>query len=406
MNVVERFFKYVSFDTQSSFESDEYPSTSKQKLFGEYLVDELISLGVTNAAIDRFGCVTGSIPGNVADTPVLGLLAHMDTSPDMKGGDVKPRIVKCYNGGDIVLNKEKNIVMSPTLFTDLMKYYGHDLIVTGGDTLLGADNKAGIAEIMTMAEILLTDHDISHGEIRIAFTPDEEIGKGTIHFDPKQFGADIAYTVDGGEPGEVSYENFNAAAAIVTIQGRSVHPGSAKDKMLNASLIAMQFQSMLPQWEAPQHTEGYEGFFHLTDFKGSVDHAVLKYIIRDHSESIFSRRKKRLLEISDYLNRFYGAGTVAIEVTDSYRNMISKIQSKMYLIENTIRAMEELNMVPIIRPIRGGTDGARLSWMGLPCPNICCGGHYAHGPYEFISVKSLEDISRLLVKLTEKTVKK
>jgi tripeptide aminopeptidase len=403
MSVVDRFLKYVTFDTQSSYESADYPSTGGQKAFGGYLVAELASLGVADAAMDGFGYVTGTIPGNVAGVPVLGLLAHMDTSPSAEGGGIKPRIVSGYDGGIILLNEEKHIVMSPERFTDLSRYVGQELIVTDGTTLLGADDKAGVAEIVTMAEILLAHPDILHGDVRIAFTPDEEVGNGTVHFDTEKFGADFAYTVDGGAPGEISYENFNAASVLVSVHGQSVHPGDAKGKMLNASLVALEFHSMLPAWEAPGHTEGYEGFFHLTDMAGEVGRAEMKYIIRDHDLQAFEGRKKRILAVRDYINGVYGADTVEIRIADSYSNMATKIQPHMFLIENAERAMRETGMIPFVKPTRGGTDGAVLSWQGLPCPNLCTGGHYFHGPYEFISVKALEDVTRMLVRLVQLT---
>ena len=405
MGALDRFLKYVSFDTQSRRDAVEYPSTGKQKALGEYLAAEMKALGVADAAMDEYGYVTGAIPGNVSGAPVLGFLAHMDTSPDAGGEGVKPRIIKGYDGGDILLNAERGVVMSPGQFSDLSGYTGQDLVVTDGTTLLGADDKAGVAEIMTMAEILLACPEIPRGDIRIAFTPDEEVGNGTIHFDPGKFGADAAYTVDGGEPGEISYENFNAASVVVTVRGRGVHPGDAKDKMLNAGLVAMEFQSMLPTWEAPQHTEGYEGFYHLTDIEGNVARAVLKLIIRDHDEQRFEDRKRRIEAARDYLNSVYGMGTVETEITDSYRNMKAKIQPMMFLVENAERAMREMGMTPLVKPTRGGTDGAMLSWRGLPCPNLCTGGHYFHGPYEFIAVQSLENIARMLVKLVEITAK-
>ena len=405
MNATDRFLKYISFDTQSRHDADEYPSTGKQKALGRYLADELKALGVADAGMDPFGYVTGTIPGNVPGAPVLGLLAHMDTSPDAAGDGIKPRIIKGYDGGDIVLNGERGVVMPAAQFTDLANYVGQDLIVADGTTLLGADDKAGIAEIMTMAETLLSDRSILHGDIRVAFTPDEEVGNGTVHFDLERFGADFAYTVDGGGPGEISYENFNAASAVVTFRGRSVHPGAAKNKMLNASLVAMEFQAMLPGWETPEHTEGYEGYFHLTGVEGNVTDATLRYIIRDHDEPAFGDRKKKLGEIRDYLNGVYGEGAVELRITDSYQNMKAKILPVMFLVENAERAMRELGMAPFVRPTRGGTDGSMLSWKGLPCPNLCCGGHYAHGPYEFVAAQSLESISRMLVRLAELSAK-
>ena len=405
MYVLDRFLKYVSFDTQSRYDAKVFPSTGKQKVLGEYLAAELKVIGLADAAMDDRGYVSGTIPGNVPGAPVLGLLAHMDTSPDAEGEGVKPRIVKAYDGGDILLNEEKRIVMSPKQFTDLAGYVGQDLIVTNGTTLLGADDKAGIAEIMTMAEILMADGSVPHGDIRVAFTPDEEVGNGTLHFDPERFGADFAYTVDGGGPGEISYENFNAASAEVAVHGRSVHPGAAKDKILNAGLVAMEFHAMLPAWEAPGHTEGYEGFYHLSSFGGSVERANLHYAVRDHDGPAFGERKKRLEAIKDYLNSVYGAGAVEVKITDSYRNMREKVLPMMFLVDNAVQAMKDAGMIPAIKATRGGTDGANLSWKGLPCPNLCTGGHYFHGPYEFIAVQSLERVTHMLVRLAELSAK-
>lgn len=401
MKVAERFLRYVEFDTQSCAGSTTYPSTDKQKDLGRFLTRELREIGAEQVAMDQWGYVTATIPATVPGRPVLGLLAHLDTSPDASGAQVRPRIVRNYDGGPITLNPELGLVLDPEHFSELRDCLGQDLIVTDGATLLGADDKAGIAEIIAAAEYLLRHPEIPHGQLRLGFTPDEEIGEGTRHFDLRAFGADAAYTVDGGSLGEISCENFNAAAAVVSVRGRSVHPGQAKGKMVNAALIAMEFHSLLPPAEAPQHTEGREGFWHLTEFSGNVSQAQLNYIIRDHDATLFQRRKQRLIQIRDYLNEVYGAEVAAVEISDSYRNMLEKIQPHWYLVENAIQAMAELGVVPRLEPIRGGTDGARLSHAGLPCPNLCSGSHYAHGPYEFTSIQEMETIARLLVKVAE-----
>ena len=401
--VTQRFLKYVAVDTQSDEASDTFPSTEKQKVLAKMLVEELRRMGVPQVEIDeQYGYVYAKILSNRPDgekVPVLGFIAHMDTSPEVSGADVKPQIIRQYDGKDIVLNKDKNIVLSVEEFPELVQYTGQTLITTDGTTLLGADDKAGVAEIMTMAEQLCSHPEIVHGDIAIAFTPDEEVGGGMDHFDVERFGADYAYTVDGGALGELEYENFNAAKAVIHVTGRSVHPGDAKDKMKNAAVMAMEFHSELPKQACPECTSGYEGFFHLTDMHGSVEAAQLSYIIRDHDREKFEKKKEQMRQIAAFLNQKYGDGTVEIEIRDSYFNMKEKIKPHMQLIDRVCSAMKELDVEPVIRPIRGGTDGARLSYEGLPCPNLCTGGANFHGKYEFISIQSMEKIVELLVKL-------
>lgn len=424
---IERFLKYVSYDTESDEASASCPSTAKQRVLAEQLRQELIELGAADVRVSEFGYVFARIPSTMDETladagdgaqmadsaagarpqcggrtPVLGFIAHMDTSPALSGADVKPRIVQDYDGGDIVLNEEKQIVMKVADFSFLPGLKGEDLIVTDGTTLLGADDKAGIAEIMTMAEHLLTHPEIKHGEICIGFTPDEEIGRGADRFDVADFGADIAYTVDGGALGELEYENFNAASGKVTIHGVSIHPGSAKLKMKNALLIGMEFQSLLPTFENPMYTEGYEGFYHLDVMNGSVEEAQMDYIIRDHDRAKFEEKKRFFADAAAFLNRKYGEGTVVCEIRDSYYNMKEKIEPCMYLIDTAEAAMRACGVEPIVVPIRGGTDGARLSYMGLPCPNLCTGGYNYHGKYEFIPVGSLEKTTEILVEIAKR----
>lgn len=400
MTVLERFLKYVAIDTQSEEDSSSFPSTKKQTELGTLLLEELKELGAENARMDEYGYVYATIPAT-ADTevPVLGFLAHMDTSPALSGANVRPHIVKDYDGGEIVLNQAEGISMNPEMFPSLLKAKGQDLVVTDGTTLLGADDKAGIAEIMTMAERLLGDRQIPHGTIQIAFTPDEEVGAGVDHFDVKGFGAEFAYTVDGGGLGEIEYENFNAASGRVKLHGCSIHPGSAKGSMVNALLVGMEFQSMLPAFENPAYTEGYEGFFHLDHMSGSVEEAEMFYIIRDHDRAKFEEKKQRFAKTAEFLNEKYGAGTVECIIKDSYYNMKEKIEPHFFLIEHAVTAMERLGIAPIITPIRGGTDGARLSFMGLPCPNLCTGGFNCHGKYEYVPVQAMEQVVSLMLEL-------
>ena len=400
MKVHERFLNYVKIDTQSVPEAEKIPSSEKQKDLGRLLVEEMISIGIKDAYMDENGYVYGTVKGNT-DAPVIGFIAHMDTSPDMSGTNVKPRIIYDYDGGDIVLNEEKHIVMETKVFEHLMKYTGQDLIVTDGTTLLGADDKAGIAEIMSMAEYFINAPHIKHGTIKIGFTPDEEAGQGAELFNIKKFGADYAYTVDGGEIGELEYENFNAACAKVTINGVNIHPGTAKNKMKNSILIAMEFQRMLPVYETPENTEGYEGFSLLNEMSGNVEKTLLEYIIRDHNIDKFNIKKERFKKIADYLNEKYGQGAVELKLEDSYFNMKEKILPHMHIIENAIKAMENIGIEPKVVPIRGGTDGARLSYMGLPCPNLCTGGHNFHGKYEYIPIQSMEKVVELLIEIAK-----
>lgn len=403
--VIENFLKYVKIDTQSSEDSALTPSTQKQHDLAKVLVGELQKMGAEEIIYDKERCyVYASVPASVGyeTAPVLGFIAHMDTSPAVTGTDVKPQIVEDYDGEDLVLNKEKKIVMRVADFPELASYKGKKLIVTDGTTLLGADDKAGVAEIMAMAEYLLKHPEISHGKVRVGFTPDEEVGAGADYFDVRLFGADYAYTVDGGRLGELEYENFNAAGAKVTVHGRSVHPGEAKDKMQNALLMAQEFQSMLPVAENPMYTCGYEGFFHLDRLNGTVEEAVAEYIIRDHDRGKFEKKKETFLQIGEFLNRKYGENAFEIEMKDSYYNMKEIIEKHMHLVENAREAMMELGIEPVVVPIRGGTDGARLSFMGLPCPNLCTGGANFHGRFEYACIDEMEKITQLLIKITQK----
>ena len=403
MNVLERFLKYVKIDTQSDETTGTSPSTMKQHDLAKVLVQELEEMGALDIFYDKDHCyvyATIPAPEGYEDSPVIGFIAHMDTAPSMSGKDVKPQIIRNYDGQDILLNSTQEIVLKTADFPEIKKYIGQDLVVTDGTTLLGADDKAGIAEIMTMAEYLLNHPEVKHGKIRIGFTPDEEIGCGPDYFDVKLFGADYAYTVDGGALGELEFENFNAAGAKVTIHGCNVHPGSAKGKMKNAILIAQEFQSMLPKNENPMYTEMYEGFYHLDAIEGTVECTQMDYIIRDHDKIKFEKKKTLFLEVAEFINSKYGESTVGVEMKDSYFNMREMIEPHMFLIDYAKEAMEELGIEPIITPIRGGTDGARLSFMGLPCPNLCTGGENFHGKYEYISVQSMERVWELLVKLT------
>ncbi|CBK77938.1 UNVERIFIED_ORG: peptidase T [Lacrimispora saccharolytica] len=394
----ERFLHYVSFDTQSKDDEEQVPSTEKQRVLAEVLKRELEEMGASDVRMSENGYVYAVIPAT-ADKPVkaLGFISHMDTAPAMSGTDVRPRIVENYGGGDIVLNEEKQIVMRVKDFPGMADCVGKDLIVTDGTTLLGADDKAGVAEIMEMAEFFLSHPEIPHGKICIGFTPDEEVGRGADFFDVEGFGADVAYTVDGGPIGELEYENFNAASGKVEINGRGVHPGSAKGSMINALLVGMEFQSLLPVFENPMYTEGYEGFFHLDQFRGDVESAHMEYIIRDHDREKFEKKKELFEAAAAYLNRKYGEGTVVVKLKDSYYNMKEKIEPEnLYLIDIASEAMKALGIAPQVTPIRGGTDGARLSYMGLPCPNLCTGGYNFHGKYEFIPVQSIDTMVEIL----------
>lgn len=401
MTVIDRFLKYVTFATQSDEESGITPSTSGQRVFAEALVKELEALGLEEISLDDNSYLMATLPSNMEDkeVPTIGFISHLDTSPDMSGEGVKPRIVS-YAGGDIVLNEAENIVLSPRMFPEMEQYIGQNLIVTDGTTLLGADDKAGVAAIISAVAYLKEHPEIKHGKIRIGFTPDEEIGAGADHFDVEKFGCEFAYTVDGGEIGELEYENFNAAAAKVVFSGRNVHPGTAKDKMVNASLLAVEFASMLPADQRPETTEGYEGFFHLTTMVGSVEQAVLQYIVRDHSRELFEQKKQLLEQITAQLNKKY-PGMVSLEMHDQYYNMREIVEPKKYIVDLASEAMEAVGVKPQIKPIRGGTDGARLSFMGLPCPNLFTGGHNFHGRYEYIPIPSLQKSMETVVKIAE-----
>ena len=399
MNVVDRFLQYVKFDTQSDELTNLWPSTPGQMEFAQHLEKELQAMGLEDITLDDNGYLMATLPANIeTPVPTVGFIAHLDTSPDMSGRHVTPRIVKNYEGGDITLNAEKEIVLSPREFPELDSYRGQDLIVTDGNTLLGADDKAGIAEIISAVDYLMKHPEIKHGKIRIAFNPDEEIGQGAHKFDVEEFGADFAYTMDGGEIGELEYENFNAAVAKVTFTGRNVHPGYAKHKMINSIRIANQFTSMLPRWETPEHTEGYEGFYHLISIEGNVEKTVVTYIIRDHDRDRFERRKKELEHLVRKINNEFPNST-AIEIKDQYYNMREKIEPVMYIIDIAEDAMRIAGVEPHVVPIRGGTDGAQLSYKGMPCPNIFAGGLNFHGRYEFIPIPPMEKATQVIVEL-------
>lgn len=400
MKVQERFLNYVKFDTQSDENSEAVPSSARQLELGKYLVDELKQIGIDNAHMDTYGIVYASLAANQVNMPRIGFIAHMDTSPDMSGTDVKPRIIECYDGGTIVLNEKLGICMGPDKFDNLKSKKGKSLIVTDGTTLLGADDKAGIAEIMTMLEHVIRG-DFPHGDIRIAFTPDEEVGRGTDHFNVKKFNADFAYTVDGGEVNSVDFECFNAAGAHVVVQGSSIHPGDAKGKMINASLVAMEFHSLLPVFMNPAYTEGYEGFNHLCDMQGECEKASLSYIIRNHDKAMFEQQKQDFINAKEFLNRKYPDHTIQLEIKDSYANMRSIIEKDMRIVELVKRSMQEIGLKPESQAIRGGTDGARLTYDGLPCPNLGTGGYNYHGKYEYACIQEMEKSVELLLKIIE-----
>ena len=396
MTVIDRFLKLVSYPTTSDERSQTCPSTPQQRVLAEELVRQMQELGIQDARVDAYGYVYGTIPANCEkDIPVYGLIAHMDTAPDAPGENIRARVTEAYDGGDVVLNEEKHIVLSPKEYPQLKNAIGKRLIVTDGTTLLGADDKAGVAEILSAAELLLTS-DRKHGTVKLAFTPDEEIGCGADHFDVAGFGADYAYTVDGGAIGELEYENFNAASAKIIIRGKSIHPGSAKGQMVNAALVAMELHGLLPALETPYYTDGYEGFYHLTGMQGETEQAELQYIIRDHDRAKFEARKAVMQKVCAEIDRRYGAGTVELTLRDSYYNMKEKIEPCLFLIENAKQAMEQLGIEPKVVPIRGGTDGARLSFEGLPCPNLCTGGENFHGRFEYIPAEDMERITQLL----------
>lgn len=403
-NATERFLRYVSYDTQSEEDREQVPSTEKQLVLAALLEKELKEMGAAKVSRSEHGYVFAEIPSTLPEQelPVLGFIAHMDTSPDCSGFDVRPRIVANYDGRDILLNQEKKIVLRIDEFPFLKECAGTDLIVTDGTTLLGADDKAGIAEIMAMAEYLLAHPEIPHGTIKIGFTPDEEVGRGPDFFDVSAFGADVAYTVDGGPLGELEYENFNAASAVVSVRGVGIHPGAAKGIMKNASLLAMEYHQLLPVFENPMYTEGYEGFFHLHQMSGEVEAAQLQYLIRDHSMEKFEQKKEQMKAAARFLNEKYGEGTITLVLKDSYRNMKEMVEPHPELIEVARAAMETLGIEPRVLPIRGGTDGARLSFMGLPCPNLCTGGYNYHGRYECIPVQSLGKMTEVLVEIVKR----
>lgn len=406
MKLIDRFLNYVRQDTQSDEKTGVTPSTEKQMRFAEMLREELLDLGLKEVELNNDGYLFATLPATTEqEVPVIGFIAHMDTSPDMTGANVNPRIVSNYGGGDIALDPEGEFVLSPAQFPELLRHKGQDLVVTDGQTLLGADDKAGIAEIVDAMGYLLAHPEIKHGKIRIAFTPDEEIGLGAHKFDVEKFGAAWAYTLDGGEVGELEYENFNAASAKIKIRGRNVHPGSAKGKMINSLHIAHELVGMLPPREVPEQTEGYEGFYHLIGMDGGVEETRVRYILREHDRVLFERRKEYLKECVRELNAKYGAGTVALEMSDQYYNMREKILPKMHLVEIAAEAMKQVGIEPLVKPIRGGTDGAQLSYKGLPCPNLFAGGLNFHGRYEYVPVQSMELASRVIVKIAELTVK-
>ncbi|WP_290535601.1 peptidase T [Alistipes sp.] len=399
MDLKERFLKYVSYDTQSSEESETFPSTEKQKVLLEALRDEMKDLGMTEVTMDRYGYVMGTIPATPGceNAPVIGFIAHVDTSPDMSGKDVRPRVIEEYDGGDIVLNGQ--LTMKVSEFPELSFFKGHTLIHTDGTTLLGADDKAGVAEIMTAAEYLLAHPELRHGKIRIGFTPDEEVGRGVDYFDVQAFGADFAYTVDGGMEGELEYENFNAASAKIEIQGRNVHPGYAKAKMINALDVACELQTLLPAEQRPQYTEGYEGFYHCVAVNGTVERAAVSYIIRDHDAEKFEQKKVFLWACVDLLKKKYGDGVLKLTLKDQYFNMRKMVEPHPQLIGKALQAMEEAGVKPLVRPIRGGTDGARLSFMGLPCPNLFTGGMNFHGKFEYCSLTTMRKAQQVILNL-------
>lgn len=399
MELKERFLKYVGFDTQSDPDSETFPSTARQLVLLNHLAEEMLSLGLTEVEIDANGYVTGTIPATPGyeSKPVIGFISHVDTSPDMKGADVRPRIVEHYDGGDIVLND--SLTMRVADFPELSFFRGHTLVTTDGTTLLGADDKAGIAEIMTAAEYLTTHPEIAHGKIRIGFTPDEEIGRGVDFFDVERFGAKFAYTMDGGFEGELEYENFNAASAKIAVQGRNIHPGYAKDKMINALCVACEIQTMLPVEQRPEHTEGYEGFYHLVGLEGTVENASMEYIVRDHSREKFEAKKAYLSHVVALLAEKYGEGVIDLQLKDQYYNMREMVEPYPEVIAKAEEAMREAGVTPVVRPIRGGTDGARLSYMGLPCPNLFTGGMNFHGKFEYCSLDTMQRAMQTIVNL-------
>ena len=402
MNITERFLKYVSFCTTSDEETNMTPSTPGQMEFAKYLASELKEIGMQEVTLDENGYVMATLPANVEGKPTIGFIAHMDTAPDASGKNVKARIVENYDGQDILLNAEKNIVFEVAKYPEILDYKGQDIIVTDGTTLLGADDKAGLAEIVTACEYLIQHPEIQHGKIRVGFTPDEEIGQGADHFDVEKFGCDFAYTMDGGAVGELEYENFNAAGCKVKVHGVNVHPGYGYHKMINSMRIANHFATMLPRWETPEHTQGYEGFYHLIAMNGSVEETTLQYIIRDHDRARFESRKREIEHLARKINQEYGEGTVEVEIRDQYYNMREKVEPVMHIVTLVEEAMKEVGVTPKVQPIRGGTDGARLSFEGLPCPNIFAGGVNFHSRFEYLPIPSMEKAMEVILQIVRK----
>lgn len=403
-NILEKFLRYISIDTASDPESPTQPSSEKQLTLSRLLVKELKEMGVKDVALDQYGYVMATIPSNLptgSKVPKIGFIAHVDSAPDAPGDNINPQIIENYDGSDIVINSEKNMIMKTAEFPELLKYKGQTIITTDGNTLLGADDKAGIAEIMAAAEYLMTHPEFPRGEIKIGFTPDEEIGRGVDKFDVKKFDADWAYTLDGGEIGELEYENFNAASAKIHIQGRNIHPGYAKDKMINAIILASEFNSLLPVEQRPEFTQHYEGFFHIIRFDGTVENAMIQYIIRDHDFDKFEQKKNLIEESITFMNKKYGNGTFRLELNDQYYNMRKQVEPHYHIVEKAVEAMKMAGVEPNIKPIRGGTDGSRLSYMGLPCPNIFAGGHNFHGRYEYIPLESMEKASQVILNIVK-----
>ncbi len=400
--VLERFLRYIKIDTQSNENSENTPSSEKQFALAKVLKQEMEDLGLQDISLDEKCYLMATLPSNISEkVPVIGFIAHMDTSPDMPGMVEHPNFVYDYNGDDIMINKEKNLVLTTKDFPELKEYIGKTIITTDGNTLLGADDKAGIAEIITAVEFLVKNPQIKHGTIKVGFTPDEEIGRGVDHFDLKKFDADFAYTLDGGGIGELEYENFNAAGAKVFVQGKNIHPGYAKDKMINAMLVAMEFNAMLPPNQRPEHTQDYEGFFHMVKMEGTVENAMLQYIIRDHDKEKFENKKKMFSDCVEFMKNRYGSDVLRLEMKDQYYNMKEQVLPVFHVVETAKKAMEELGIEPKVVPIRGGTDGARLSYMGLPCPNIFAGGHNFHGKFEYVPVESMEKAAAVILKIIE-----
>lgn len=403
-SILDRFLRYISYDTASNPESHSQPSTNKQFVLLELLKEELLAMGLKDASLDKNGYVMATLPSNLEDgkkVPTIGFIAHVDTAPDMSGANIKPQLVHNYDGSDIVLNQEKGIVLRTQEYPELLAYKGQTIITTDGTTLLGADDKAGVAEIMNLVQTLVANPDIKHGDIKIGFTPDEEIGRGVDYFDVKKFGADFAYTLDGGAIGELEYENFNAAGATLTIHGCNIHPGFAKDKMLNSMLVAMELNALLPVEQRPEYTTHYEGFFHLIGFKGTVEESTIQYIIRDHDFDKFTAKKELLNDCVTFMNKKYGAGVVELDLKDQYYNMRKEVEPHIHIIHIAEQAMEMAGVRPKIQPIRGGTDGARLSFMGLPCPNLFAGGHNFHGKFEYVPVESMEKASEVALNIVK-----